>query len=117
MKRDRKRRYLTAVAVGLVTLILGGSSATAAFGSTWTGRQLTGEASKVMMFGVSCPTASLCVAVGGNNTLASSTNPTGGTESWNVATRGCDGLRLAASFFNAGRSKASPVPRRSSAWR
>jgi hypothetical protein len=36
------------------------------------------------MFGVSCPTASLCVAVGGGNTIASSTNPTGDATSWNV---------------------------------
>ena len=103
MKRDRKRRYLTAVAVGLVTLILGGSSATAAFGSTWTGRQLTGEASKVMMFGVSCPTTSLCVAVGGNNAIASSTNPAGGAESWNAVYAGAGAVVFGGGGFFNGR--------------
>jgi len=36
------------------------------------------------MFGISCPTASLCVAVGGANTVASSDNPTGTAASWSV---------------------------------
>lgn len=79
------RALVAAIAtVGLVLLL-----ATApARGSTWTGRQLSGEAAKVVMFGVSCPSASLCVAVGGNNTIASSTNPTGDSASWNVAYAG-----------------------------
>lgn len=42
----------------------------------------------VTMFGISCPTASLCVAVGGNNTIASSTNPTAGQASWDVVYAG-----------------------------
>lgn len=59
--------------------------------STWTGHQLTGEAAKVSIFGVSCPTASLCVAVGGNNTIASSTNPNA-KGSWNVVYAGAGAL-------------------------
>jgi hypothetical protein len=53
--------------------------------STWNSIQLSGEAAKVSMFGVSCPSASLCVAVGGQNTVATSLNPNGGVASWDVA--------------------------------
>lgn len=51
--------------------------------STWESRQLRGEAAESMLFGVSCPSAQLCVAVGRNNTLATSTDPTGDASSWN----------------------------------
>lgn len=54
-----------------------------ALGSDWTGHPLSGEGAEAQLFGISCPTASLCVAGGGNNTIASSTDPlaTGG---WNT---------------------------------
>ncbi len=71
---------VSSLAVLLCCLAVGSASA-----STWTGSQLTGEAAKVTMFGMSCPSASLCVAVGGNNTVATSTNPTGALASWDVA--------------------------------
>jgi hypothetical protein len=61
------------------------ATAGSASASTWTGSQLSGEAAKVTMFGMSCPTTSLCVAVGGNNTVATSTDPGDGQPSWNVA--------------------------------
>lgn len=60
------------------------ASAIPASASTWTVRQLGGEAAQATMFGVSCPGASLCVAVGSDNTVASSTNPTGPASAWAV---------------------------------
>lgn len=61
-------------------MALGGTASA----STWTTVQLDGEAAKVAMFGISCPSESLCVAVGGNNTIASSADPAGGAASWKV---------------------------------
>jgi len=84
----RRRSGRVALAVVLCGLALGGIAATSAAGSTWTGRQMPGSAGESMLFGISCPSASLCVAVGGNNSVASSTNPTGGAGSWNVAYAG-----------------------------
>jgi hypothetical protein len=52
--------------------------------ATWNSLQLPGEAANVRLFGMSCPSASLCVAVGANNTIASSVDPTGGTSQWSV---------------------------------
>ena len=75
------RRLIGLFSAGVLALTV----AAPASASTWTGRQLTGEAAKVSMFGVSCPTASLCVAVGGQNTVATSTNPTGPLRDWNTA--------------------------------
>src|ERR1700749_4872692 len=44
--------------------------------SEWTGHPLSGEAEGAQLFGISCPATTLCVAVGGNNTVASSSTPT-----------------------------------------
>lgn len=51
-------------------------TATSALGSDWTEHPLGGEAAQAQLFGLSCVGTSLCVAVGGNNTIASSTDPT-----------------------------------------
>jgi hypothetical protein len=64
------------VCVGLLAAPAGADAA------TWNGRQLARETLRLPLFGISCPTASLCVAVGGNNTIASSVHPTGGTADW-----------------------------------
>lgn len=65
---------------------LGAASATAA---DWSERQLNADTSdRLPMFGISCPSAQLCVSVGGGNTVASSTNPTGDTSAWKVAYAG-----------------------------
>lgn len=69
----------------ILAVLLSAAVVGSASGSTWTGRQLTGEAAKVTMFGASCPTVSLCVIVGGQNTVATSTDPTGPTADWNTA--------------------------------
>lgn len=85
---SRWRRTGRAVLGACLFLAAIGSGAGTAAGSTWSDFRLPGEAAKVAMFDVSCPTASLCVAVGGNNTIASSTNPTGGAGSWQVVYAG-----------------------------
>ncbi len=69
----------------IATLAAGAGSAAA---SNWTERQLPptpGSASwGPPLSGVSCPTDSLCVAVGGLNTLAFSQAPTAGADRWHV---------------------------------
>jgi hypothetical protein len=67
-----------------VVPVLFAGAAGPASASTWASRQLAGEAGQMTMFGISCPTASLCVAAGSSNTIASSTNPGGGPASWNA---------------------------------
>jgi hypothetical protein len=44
-----------------------------------------GYEDQAMLSGVSCPTESLCVAVGSFGTIATSTSPTGGRPAWQVA--------------------------------
>ncbi len=61
------------------------AAAAPAQGLDWSVRQLPGEAGEVMMYGMSCPSPSLCIAVGGNNTLAASANPTGDATAWSVS--------------------------------
>src|SRR3954452_433867 len=57
----------------------------AASASTWTGRQLSGEAAKAMLFGMACPATSFCATVGANNTAATSTAPSGDANSWSTS--------------------------------
>ncbi len=64
------------------------SAPMAASASPWTRAQLPGIAGKVFLLGVSCPSPSLCVAVGTNNLIATSTDPTGGEADWNVVYAG-----------------------------
>jgi hypothetical protein len=59
-----------------------GALAPPALASPWTTAQLPGAAGKVFLLGVSCPSQELCVAVGTNNLIASSTDPTGGSSAW-----------------------------------
>ena len=68
-----------------VATLLAAATAPAA---PWTGVQLPGVAAKVYLLGVSCPSKSLCVAVGTNNLIASSTNPTGGAGTWDIVYAG-----------------------------
>ena len=53
----------------LALLLLAAAPAVA---SEWTAHPLGGEAAEAQLFGISCPDTSLCVAVGGNNTIAAS---------------------------------------------
>jgi hypothetical protein len=68
---------------------------TPAAGATWTGRHIPGETERLPLFGISCPTSSLCVAVGGGNTVASSTQPTGPTSAWKVVYPGAGAIPFA----------------------
>jgi hypothetical protein len=61
-----------AAALACALLGLVASSAPA---SDWTGHPLGGEGAEAQLFGISCVGTSLCVAVGGNNTIASSAQP------------------------------------------
>lgn len=80
-------RVVAACAVALLTIL--GVTASSATASTWTVRQLAPIPSsenvpvRPGLSGVSCPSQSLCVAVGGREgTIAFSQNPTGGASSW-----------------------------------
>ena len=79
-------RVAAACAVVLLAILAAAGSATA---STWTVRQLApirnseNEPVQFGLSGVSCPSESLCVVVGGREgTLAFSQSPTGGANSW-----------------------------------
>ncbi len=63
---------VAAAGLGLALLL---AAASPALASDWVGHPLSGEGAQAQLFGISCPTASLCVAGGGNNTIASSTDP------------------------------------------
>jgi hypothetical protein len=64
--------------------------------------RLSGEAGETMLFGVSCPSAQLCVAVGRNNTVATSTDPTGDASSWSPTFVGAGSFNTGpgGGFFN-----------------
>jgi hypothetical protein len=70
-----------------LSLFLGGTVASAS-GATWTETRLPGPARELFLLNVSCPSASLCVATGTQNLIASSTDPTGGPGAWRVVYAG-----------------------------
>jgi hypothetical protein len=63
------------------------ASAGPAGAATWTARQLS-EVGQAPFFGISCPSVSLCVAVGANNTVASSADPSAGAAAWSAISLG-----------------------------
>lgn len=77
-------RVFSSPAALVAVLVLGAATAASASASTWTVSQLGAGPTNAALYGVACPSASLCVAVGGNNTIAASTNPTGGATAWSV---------------------------------
>jgi len=81
-----KRIVISCSAIALIATLA--ASAGSAAASNWTERQLPpmpGSASwGPPLSGVSCPTDSLCVAVGGLDTLAFSQTPTAGAAKWHV---------------------------------
>ena len=81
-QRRLRAKSLYSIVAGVVLLIL--ASAAPAGAATWTARQLS-EVGQAPFFDISCPSTSLCVAVGGGNTLASSADPTGPAAGWSVA--------------------------------
>jgi hypothetical protein len=82
--RSKAWTVLAVVLAAFATL----STPMAASASPWAKAQLPGIAGKVFLLGVSCPSPSLCVAVGTNNLIATSTDPTGGVGDWNVVYAG-----------------------------
>ena len=52
--------------------------------STWTVTKLKDDKVGGPLFGISCPSPTLCIATGSDSLIASSTNPTGGRNSWKV---------------------------------
>jgi hypothetical protein len=109
---QRNSRYGRLILAATAFLVIGGAAAAPALGSTWTGRQLAGEASKAMMFGISCPSTSLCVAVGGNNSIASSTDPAGGQDSWTTVYAGSGAVIIpeGGGFYNGGQVRGISCP-------
>lgn len=85
-----RMRIVCACAIVLFAAIVAPSSAAAT--PNWTLRQLQlpqwhlegGGTEEATLSGVSCPSESLCVAVGGDHTLAFSRAPTGGGAQWHV---------------------------------
>jgi hypothetical protein len=81
--------WLLGVAIALVGALTVPASGAAA--SKWTERQLPppsseggSSAERVLLYSVSCPSESLCVAVGALDTVAFSQTPTGGADRWQV---------------------------------
>lgn len=88
----RKRKLRVLVLVLMATcLALVGALAPPALASKWTARQLPpkllegGYADQVPLYSVSCPSESLCVAVGALDTVAVSQSPTGGRDRWHAS--------------------------------
>lgn len=59
------------------------------------------------IFGMSCPSTGLCLAVGGNNAVASSTDPTGDASGWNVVYPGKGAIATEPNGFFNGRQVRS----------
>jgi photosystem II stability/assembly factor-like uncharacterized protein len=86
--RQAWRRRLIGLAVALLVALTAPAGAAA---SDWTVRQLPppsieggSSTERVLLYSVSCPTETLCVAVGALDTVAFSQRPTGGADSWHV---------------------------------
>lgn len=79
------------VAIGIATvtavLLMQTDSSALAVTATWESRQVEiGVREGDSIFGVSCPTASICVAVGNRGTIATSDNAEGGAGAWRSET-------------------------------
>lgn len=70
--------------LALISILFGAVISRSATAATWTERQV-GES---IMLGISCPSASRCVATGAGNTIVSSDNPTAGASGWNLVNVG-----------------------------
>lgn len=85
----RGRLWVLGVLASCVCLGLAAFGAAAAGAADWDERQLAADSSdRLPMFGIDCPSAELCVSVGGGNTVASSANPIGGAAAWKVVYAG-----------------------------
>ena len=84
-QRRLRVRSRYSIVVAVVLLIL--ASAAPAGAATWTARQLA-AVGQAPLFGISCPRVSLCVAVGGGNTVASSADPSARAAAWSAINPG-----------------------------
>ena len=79
---------------GVASVALALFGAWAAFGagtasaSTWKLVDLPDDGVRASLYGISCPTERLCVAVGGNNTIVSSDDPARGGSAWRIVRPG-----------------------------
>lgn len=69
-----------AAALGALALAL--FAAAPACAADWQVTELADGSTDAVLWDMACPSASLCVTVGSNSTVASSTNPTGGAAAW-----------------------------------
>ncbi len=81
--------------VAFLTLAFAALGAGTASAATWEEIHVGGEET---LFGISCPTTSLCVTGGFGNVIVSSANPTGGEKSWRAERLGSD----VSGFFSPG---------------
>jgi len=85
MSRFGRLCTATAVSVAVFGAMTATSSATGSAAADWQLQaHIEGERYRpnLPLLGISCPSSSLCVAVGELDTIASSTNPTGGGSTW-----------------------------------
>jgi len=80
------RRVATGIATVAAALLVQGDSSALAV-ATWESRQVEiGGREDGSIFGVSCPTASICVAVGNRGTIVTSDKAEGGADAWRSET-------------------------------
>lgn len=90
MTRTSTKRAFLACFIPVALAVVLAASASDAAAAKWTLRQLPqlqleeGSTSLPYLFGVSCPTESLCVSVGAFDTVATSKSPTGDSTAWQV---------------------------------
>jgi hypothetical protein len=90
MRSFSVKSTLVAACCAIALIAAAAASAAETEASKWTVRLLApkqlegGYDHQAVLFGVSCPSASLCVAVGALNTVAFSQAPTGGADRWHV---------------------------------
>lgn len=75
--RIRGRGFLVLGAMAFALCVAGPASA-----STWKVSNVPAGPVGGILWAVSCPSTSLCVATGTNSTIATTTNPTGGAAAW-----------------------------------
>jgi hypothetical protein len=76
----------------------------------WQVRQLEGEPGQLSLFAISCPTVSFCVAVGGNNLVVTSTDPSGPLADWHPFYVGAGPVVPEGGFFNGRQIRGVSCP-------
>jgi len=104
------RSACRALVVSMAVLLLTGLAAAGASASTWRVAQLGVGPVQAAFYGVSCPTASFCVAVGGNSTVAASSDPAGPASSWRVGQPGGGAEIPGAGIYGGGQIRGVSCP-------